>query len=97
MAKALTKPQLLVKIEQLEQELGLAHKSLGDMERELAEFYVRDRPSRRAHVGQFADTVAVPIQSAENRRVVYLRGVPHLKTQAWEGGRKVTTYKPLAQ
>jgi hypothetical protein len=38
----------------------------------------------------------VPIQSAENRKVVYLRGVPHFKTQAWEGGRKVTTYKPLA-
>jgi hypothetical protein len=74
----------------------LAHKSLGEMERELAAFYVAERPSRRGHPGQFGDTVAVPIQSAENRKVVYLRGVPHFKTQAWEGGRKVTTYKPLA-
>lgn len=96
MATRLTKDQLLLRIEQLEQELGMAHKSLGQMTAELTEFYVRERPSRQAHRGQFADTQAVPIQSAEHRNVVYLRGVPHAKLKAWEGGRLVTTYKPLA-
>lgn len=93
----LTKAQLLDKITELEKDLGMAHKSLAEMERELTAFYVNDRPSRRtAHPGQFVDTQVVPIQSADHARVVYLRGVPHLKTKAWEHGRQVTTYKPLA-
>lgn len=97
MAKRITTAELLARIEQLEASFGMAHKSLGEMERELAAFYVAERPSRRAaHVGQFVETTPVPIQSAENARVVYLRGVPHLKTRALEGGRMVTTYKPLA-
>lgn len=98
MARRITTTELLARIEQLEASFGMANKTIEQLEAEMNAFYVAERPSRRMpRPEQFADTVVVPIASADHKNVVYMRGVPHLKVKAWEHGREVTTYKPLAQ
>lgn len=87
MSTRLTKAQLLAKIDQLESELGLARQTEAEMQREIDALYVQQRPSRSTYVGDWKETIQVP--------VVMLGGKPHTKHKAWEHGRLVTTYRPL--
>lgn len=99
MAKALTKIELLAKIDQLEfecaqrileqdrlaGELATAVEFIAAQRREIDTLYVEQRPSRAQ------PTLAV----IEDAPIVNLKGVPHYKLTAWEYGRKVTTYRAV--
>jgi hypothetical protein len=96
MAKALTKIELLARIDAIELQFAAeicAHEAtrvaLAAAQDEINALHVQQRPSRTA--------VSAQAQSQQQQwPVVTLRGVPHAKVKAWEGGRLVTTYKPLS-
>lgn len=88
MSTRLTKAQLLERIAQVERELGLAHTTIAQMEREIDAHMYAQRPSRSAP--RFVDTVQLP-----DHPLVQMRGKWFVKVKAFEGGRMVTTYKPF--
>lgn len=89
----LTKTQLIAKIERLEAELGLTQQECARLQAEVNALYQAQRPSREQR-GDFVNTVAV--QPPADARIVVIKGVRHYKTVAWEGGRKVATYRVAA-
>lgn len=80
----LTKAQLEARIAECEAACGLKDITIAELTREVEGLMYAQRPSRNG------DTVNVtpPIVVVQGRRCY--------KTVAWEGGRKVTTYKPVA-
>lgn len=98
MAKALTKIELLAKIDQLEfecaqhiaeqdrlaAELATAVEFIAAQRREIDTLYVAQRPSR-----------AQPTIEVAQWPVITRGGVPYYKVRAIEHGRTVTTYKPV--
>lgn len=85
MATRLTKAQLLARIDQLESELGLRDSTIAQLQREIDAEMVRSRPSR--------NTTPAALPPSQVR----VGGELCWKVRSLEGGRMVTTYKPVSR
>lgn len=86
MAKALTKNELLAKIDELQTQLGLTNEHCAQLQRELDAQYVQQRPSRERSEHPRAEPEG---------KLVRMRGCDYRKVPSFEGGRTVYTYKPV--